>query len=378
MHSLSDAAPTETASTPKNLILLRCWGVKNTRPVEIDSQNSVRINERLEPAQRAVKIVVRDARLAHELVVRLVRLQRLERRAARQCRSALARGRTEREVRGLGQNGEHPDGRELLARAEERAEVAGGDAQCPRAGAAHELVQRALEDGGDTARARELRSPSSQRLTEAAASHATCAVLKSTSARRCWSDGTRYPESFSTYVSSARAGGLGARAPVKRVYDYWAGKASLACAPAVDALQGPVAVRPIPSLPSRRHPTQARHSRARGSPRDKSNRRAQRARGHRPRRARAPHAARARAPANARAVMRGQLASQVGGVPSPACEARLVYRDVRMTGMRPNAFTKPSIRPLGDGCGCCMQPVSHCPPAGAGVPFGTASSFLTD
>ncbi|KAJ7461914.1 hypothetical protein FB451DRAFT_1180927 [Mycena latifolia] len=121
------------------------------------AQNPVRINRRLEPAQRAVKIVVRDARLAHELVVRLVRLQRLERRAARQCRSALARGRTEREVRGLGQNGEHPDGRELLAGADERAEVAGGDALGLALGlrAAHELVQRVLKDGEDAIRARE-------------------------------------------------------------------------------------------------------------------------------------------------------------------------------------------------------------------------------
>ncbi|KAJ7437019.1 hypothetical protein FB451DRAFT_1193471 [Mycena latifolia] len=105
------------------------------------AQNPVRINERLEPAQRVVKIVVRDVRLARELVVRLARLQRVERRAARQCReSALARGRTEREVRGVGRHGEYQYGHDILTGTDERAEVVRGDA--------HALGRRASSYGG--------------------------------------------------------------------------------------------------------------------------------------------------------------------------------------------------------------------------------------
>ncbi|KAJ7437008.1 hypothetical protein FB451DRAFT_1570812 [Mycena latifolia] len=72
-----------------------------------------------------------------------------------------------------------------------------------------------------------------------------------------------------------------------------------------------------------------------------SDRRTRRVRGRRRRRAQVRHAARAGTPTDVRAVMRGQLTLRVGGVPSPAREARLAYRDVRM-----NAFAKPSIRPF--------------------------------
>ncbi|KAJ7436936.1 hypothetical protein FB451DRAFT_1570874, partial [Mycena latifolia] len=127
---------------------------------------------------------------------------------------------------------------------------------------------------------------SSLRLTEAAASHATCAVLKSKPARRRWSDGTHHSESFSRYVSSARAGGPGSSSSSEEGIRLLGGEVSTPLRlnvtsrlpPGVEALQGAqlflslAAVRPIPSLPFRRQPTQARHSRARGSPRGRARR----------------------------------------------------------------------------------------------------------
>ncbi|KAJ7437015.1 hypothetical protein FB451DRAFT_1452198 [Mycena latifolia] len=246
----------------------------------------------------------------------------------------------EREVRGVWRHGEYKDGHEILAGAGERAEVVRGDAHAlglPVGRAAHELVERALEDGGDTARARGQRSPSRaladmmpRRRHEGKAKEEAEleGQTRQKPARRRWSDDTRYPESFSSYVlASARAGCLGARAPVKRVYDDWAAKLHW---PAVST---PLRLKATSVRSGKRLPARGRSTQSHAGP---AFTRARLASG--PRRARAPHAAR---PTDARAVMRGQLASQVGGVPSPAREARLACRDVRMTGTRPNAFAKP-------------------------------------
>ncbi|KAJ7450476.1 hypothetical protein FB451DRAFT_1186872 [Mycena latifolia] len=185
-----------------------------------------------------------------------------------------------REFRGIGRHG---DG----SRARRR----------PRARAAHQLVQRALEDGEGAPRS--FSHSSSLRLTEAAASHASCAALKSKPARRRWSDGTHHSESFSRYVSSARgAGGLGARAPVKRVYDYWAGKVHI-------------------------FPNSSSHVVLR--------------------------------------LTSGAFACS--GQPRLHARDRRTSRcDVRTTRKRSYALAKSSIQRLGNGCGCCMQPVSRSPP----------------
>ncbi|KAJ7434136.1 hypothetical protein FB451DRAFT_1380010 [Mycena latifolia] len=213
--------------------------------------------------------------------------------SSHQCReSALAGGHRERELRGVGRHGEYPDGHEILAGADERA--------------AHELVQRMLENGGDVRQASQ--APLERRYT-LLVSRVIFKLCVGKCSRRLFG------------IASSSEEGI----------RLLGGEVST-----------PLRLKATSMRSGKRLPALGRSTSRPGIH---------------------AHLARAGTPTDARAVMRGQLALQVGGVQSPPREARLASRDVRMTRKRPYAFAKPSVRRLGGGCGCCMQPVSHSPPA---------------